>query len=386
LRVCYGVFIATGSWVERGSGIVRIGINGRPLTAPLTGIGRYTFEMTQALLRQGADIVLFTPSPITCQFEPVQGKLEIVAGNVTRRIGRQVWEQATLPRLVNRRDVDVLWGPAHRLPGGLRPNIRKIVTIHDLVWRHAPKTMRKANRLLETLLMPQAIAGADAIVTVSEATRADVLRQWPALTTPMRTIYPGHTMHQSLPAAVLSEKWGISGPYCLFIGTMEPRKNLHRLLRAFALLPQEISNVRLVIAGGAGWGGVDIAQEAQKLGIGEKLLTTGYVDDAELATLLHHAKALAMPSLYEGFGLPIIDAMAHGVPVLTSNLSSMPEVAGGAAILVDPLDVTDMARGVAEVLGDETKRAALRRNGLARAKILGWDKAAAEFLEFVAER
>src|SRR5690606_28860887 len=124
------------------------------------------------------------------------------------------------------------------------------------------KTMRKANRLLETLLMPQAIARADAIVTVSEATRADVLRQWPALTTPMRTIYPGDTMHQSLPAAVLSERWGISGPCCLFVGTMEPRKNLDRLLRAFALLPPGLSGVRLVIAGGAGWGGVAIAPHA----------------------------------------------------------------------------------------------------------------------------
>lgn len=365
---------------------MRIGINGRPLTAPLTGIGRYTLEMVEALLRHGADLVIFAPSPLPRAIDPGAGRVEIRADAATSRAGRQVWDHVVLPRRVNAAGVDLFWGPAHRLPMGLKPSIRTSVTIHDLVWRHAPQTMRKANRLLETLLMPQAIARADAIVTVSEATRADVLRQWPGLTTPMRTIYPGHTMHQPLPVATLSEKWGISGPYCLFVGTMEPRKNLDRLLRAFALLPSAVSNVRLVIAGGAGWGGVDIAPHAQKLGLGERVLTTGYVDDAELATLLHHAKALAMPSLYEGFGLPIIDAMAHGVPVLTANRSSMPEVAGGAAMLVDPLDVADIARGLGEVLGDDTKRADLSRRGLARADMFDWDRAGAEFLDFVAGR
>lgn len=354
---------------------MRIGINGRPLTAPLTGIGRYTFEMTQALLRQGADIVLLSPSPLPCRLDPANGKLELVADRVTSRIGRQYWELVTLPRLVNGRNVDVFWGPAHRLPGGLNPSIRKLLTVHDLVWRHAPETMRPANRMLETLFMPPAVRRADHIITVSNATRADVLREWPDLKAPVTTIYPGVTRHEPLDPSLIVEKWGIRAPYCLFIGTMEPRKNLGRLLEAFALAGDSLGDHCLVIAGGAGWGRVDIKARTKELGIAHKVLTTGFVDDRELATLLHNAQALAMPSLYEGFGLPLIDAMAAGVPVLTSNVSSMPEVVGDEGVLVDPLDVADIARGVREVLGSQTLRETSRTEVFIRSKLFDWDNA-----------
>jgi len=137
---------------------------------------------------------------------------------------------------------------------------------------------------------------------------------------------------------------GIVKPYVLFVGTLEPRKNLRRLLGAWAGLPAALrQSHQLVIAGGKGWGGVDVPQLVQALGLGDTALVLGYVSDAQLAGLYAHARFLAMPSLYEGFGLPLVESMAHGVPVLTANCSAMPEVAGDAGVLVNPLSEPDIA-------------------------------------------
>ncbi|MFN2185417.1 MAG: glycosyltransferase family 4 protein, partial [Anaerolineae bacterium] len=172
---------------------------------------------------------------------------------------------------------------------------------------------------------------------------------------------------------------GIERPYVLFVGTLEPRKNLRRLLRAYALLDEALrTRHQLVIAGGRGWGGVDIHALIREAGLDGQVVATGYVEDRQLATLYAHACFLAMPSLYEGFGLPLVEAMGFGVPVLTSNVASMPDVAGDAGLLVNPLDERAIAAGLSSLLTDTDHRERLAARAKANAGRFSWRKAARE--------
>jgi glycosyltransferase involved in cell wall biosynthesis len=184
---------------------------------------------------------------------------------------------------------------------------------------------------------------------------------------------------------------GIEQPYFLFVGTLEPRKNLLRLVNAYARIDEAIRNKFLmVIAGGKGWGGVDIHALVKEKGLSAQLVLTGYVNDNQLATLYAHARFLAMPSIYEGFGLPLVEAMSFGVPVLTSNCSSMPEVAGDAGLLVDPFDEKAIADALRSLLTDDHLRDTLAARARKNSERFSWQRAAAEtmvvFEEAVAER
>lgn len=364
---------------------MRIGIDARLLSGPLSGIGRYSHEMINALLRRGCPLTLFSPAPLQHELEAGSGQYEVQAWRARNSAQRLFWDQVILPRWAGSARIDAFWGPAHRLPGGMAQGVTRCVTIHDLVWKHAPHTMRPLSRMMDRHFMPIAVRRADCVVAVSEHTRGDIAQHWPELRAPVHTIYPGVSRRVApLPREALG-RWGIGGPYCLFVGTLEPRKNLPRLLEAFALLPAAARHIQLVIAGGAGWGGLDLPGMIAHHGLTERVTLTGYVSEQELATLYAHAQGLAMPSLYEGFGLPLIEAMAHGVPVLTGAVSSMPEIAGPAAIVVDPYRAEAIAAGLTTLLLDEPRRQALIAAGQSRVARFDWDRAAGELLAVLAE-
>lgn len=361
----------------------KIGVDARLLAYPLTGIGRYTHEMTQALLRAGAHLVLYMPSAPIHPLYQDRGGLELNAARLSGRAGRFIWGQAVLPFTARSSAPDVYWGPTHRIPPFLPKQTRAFVTIHDLVWKAAGDTMRPTSRLLEKTLMPMAVRRADGIIAVSDHTKRDIISAFPETNSPIRTIYPG--LAERAPAHPPShlEKWSIHCPYILFVGTLEPRKNLARLLTAFAKLREnEHDQVDLVIAGGAGWGDIDLVQMIQELRIANFVHMTGYVEESELSTLYQNALFLAMPSLYEGFGLPLIEAMSYGLPSLTSNVSSMPEVAADTAVLVDPLSVDAMVDGLRILTTDHERRKYLGRRAEERALLFRWDVAAHQLLDF----
>lgn len=354
---------------------MRVGIDARLLTHQVTGIGRYTAELTQELIKQPGDFFLYSPGPI------VVGQWS--AGNVTRRemnfrrrATRMLWSQSFLPWLAQKDNLDVFWGPAHRLPWLLPSSVARVVTIHDLVWKHATETMRPMSRIVERRLMPAAVRQADLIVAVSSSTARAVEEEWPETGNRIRIIHSGVT---DLPAPVdtsILRHFGIDRPYFLFVGTLEPRKNLARLLKAYALLNPSLRNrFRMVIAGGKGWGGIDMAALIKQNRLEGQVVLTGYVDDAQLATLYSQARFLAMPSIYEGFGLPLVEAMRFGVPVLTSDTSSMPEVAGDAGVLVDPLDEASIARGLELLLSGSVDLRMLSDNAIKQARKFDWNTA-----------
>lgn len=356
---------------------MRIGIDARNLVPSLTGIGRYVLEMARALGAAGHELCLYLPEPAAA---PLAGIV-----NARVRVGawrgatmRMLWAQTALPAAARADAVDVFWGPAHRLPAALPGTIARVVTIHDLVWVHAAATMRRQTWLGERFLVGPALRRADRIVTDSNATTTDLQRRFPDIAAPVSTIYPGVTPLAAARANAAPRPAG-GRHYILFVGTLEPRKNLARLIAAFAALPEPLrADHALVIAGGTGWRADDLERLAGAHGLADSVKTLGYVSDADLAALYAGATCLAMPSLYEGFGLPILEAHRFGVPVLTSRVSSMPEVAGKAAVLVDPFSVPSIAEGLRTLIGDPARRAALAQHARANAARFDWDRSASQ--------
>lgn len=355
---------------------MHIGVDARLLTMPVTGIGRYTTELAQELLAQGRALTLYMPqSPVVGDWS--SPNVLVRAGSIRGRVGRMLWSQTVLPWQAGRDRVDLFWGPAHRLPRYLSQSIARVVTIHDLVWKHAGETMRPLSRFMDRTLMPQAVHLADRIMAVSRSTADAIEAEFPQARGKVRVVYPGVTALAPPDNREALRALGVSRPYFLFVGTLEPRKNLRRLLGAYARLPQALrSACQLVIAGGKGWGGVDVSQLLEQTGLTGQVVVTGYVTDTQLSTLYAHARFLAMPSLYEGFGLPLVEVMSFGVPVVTANISSLPEVAGEAGVLVDPLDESAIANGLSRLLTDETLYAELAGKARANAARFTWQAAA----------
>ncbi|RWM09219.1 glycosyltransferase family 1 protein [Mesorhizobium sp.] len=337
---------------------MKIGIDGRNLLSATDGIGRFVHNAIKALAALGADVVVYAPGEISAQYDIPHG-VSLRTARFKGPLARTVWGQTMLPSLARRDRVEVLWGPSHRLPFVLDSRIARVVTIHDLVWMHAAETMRTRTWIGERLLMKPALQAADIVVADSTATASALTRAFPWLKSPVRTVAPG-TAALPAPADVSSlEALGITRPYALFVGTLEPRKNLANLITAYGLLPAG-TRCDLVIVGGKGWKQTRLADQVRGGGLEANIKFTGFVDDGVLATLYANCLFLAMPSLYEGFGFPIVEAQSFGKPVLTSNTSSMPEVAGDDAVLVDPNDTAAISAAF-----DRLSTDAQFRNGFA---------------------
>lgn len=361
---------------------MKIGVDARLISQQITGIGRYTNDLSLALLKQadkrGDEYLFYTPSA------PGVGVSDLIIKSartwgIKGRLGRMLWSQSVLPFAATRDRIDLFWGATHRLPRYLPDRIARVVTIHDLVWRRAGDTMRPLSRWMEERLMPEAIRLADRIMVDSTSTFDDLSSEFPWAIEKIRIVHLGVTALVAPSEKVDLSVMGIFKPFFLYVGTLEPRKNLRRLLTAYASLPEFVrDSYSLVIAGGKGWGDIDLNSLIQSLGLEGSVILVGYVSDSQLASLYSNARCLAMPSIYEGFGLPLLEAMSHGIPVLTSNCSSLPEVVGDAGLLVDPLDESSLAKGLLDLLMDDVLHANLSFKALPNAQRFSWEKCAIE--------
>ncbi|MDX8436157.1 glycosyltransferase family 1 protein [Mesorhizobium abyssinicae] len=352
---------------------MKIGVDGRNLGSATDGIGRFVHRSVKALSALGAEVFVYAPGQINPSYDIPSGVALRTAG-IRSLAARALWGQTVLPSLAARDEVEVFWGPAHRLPLTLAERIARVVTIHDLVWVHAPETMRARTRIGERLLMKPALRRADMVVTDSNATAAALETEFPWLRSPIRTVAPGATPLPAPGGFSGLQPLGITRPYALFVGTLEPRKNLGNLIRAYGLLPEGArSACDLVIVGGSGWKQTSLADEVRLGGLERNVNFTGFVDDGMLATLYANCLFLAMPSRYEGFGFPIVEAQSFGKPVLTSNISSMPEVAGDSAILVEPNDPTSIADAFGRLCGDAQLRQKIAAGARRNAERFTWE-------------
>ena len=361
---------------------MKIGVDARLLSRPITGLGRYTWEMCRALSDiKDVTLYLYSPSPINNSVSGLES-VTIRTHSWNNGLLRQLWSESYLPLWAKEDEIDVFWGPSHRLPRFLSSRIARVVTIHDLVWKLAKETMYPTTYFLEKIQMPVAVRKADLIVADTYSTRDAVITEFDVKPQNISVIPLAASNIQNIPSFDFLEKYDIDGLYFLFVSTLEPRKNLTRLLQAYDSLPLSIKGkMKLVIVGGKGWGEVNLLDTITQLDLIECVKVLGRVDDTVLATLYTNAQFLVMPSLYEGFGLPLVEAMSYGTPVLTANNSSMPEVTGNAGLLVDALDVESIADGLQEMITNNELRERLAKNAKLNASRYSWDNSAQKLIK-----
>lgn len=353
----------------------------RAVGRPRTGTEGYSYHLTRELLGLGS------PHRFRLYFNAPPAPGEFAPGTDLRTMPfPRLWTHLRLSAELLAHPPDLLFVPAHVLPIG-RPR-RSVVTVHDLGYLDWPAAHARSRWLYlhwSTLYNARA---ATLVLADSAATRDDLVRRYRVPADKVRVVHLGcgPEFCPPEPAAVASvrARYGIAGEYVLAVGTLQPRKNLGRLFEAFGRVRAALGDgYRLVVAGGPGHRAAEIYRQAAPLGDAAQFL--GYVPAADLPALLGGAAALAFPSLYEGFGLPALEAMACGAPVVASSATSLPEVVGEAGLLVPPTDVAALAGALVSVLDDPALRAALRARGLARARAFTWRRCATETLRVLEE-
>jgi glycosyltransferase involved in cell wall biosynthesis len=353
---------------------LRIGIDARPLTSPSTGIGRYTAEIVQRLLASGNEIYLYAHQGLNAPSDQIQTS-NLRTGNLRHSLLGSLFAQLRYPRWARIDALDVFWSPRHHLP--LASSVPSVVTIHDLVWRHAPESMIALGRTLERALMPPSLRRARAVIAVSEATRTDLVDFMPEIETKISVIPEAAFTPTAAPSEPTRSRT------ILFVGTFEPRKNIPGILRGFArLLAGGTQSHQLVLAGNPGWK-QNVTALIEDLGLSDQVRIVRPQSQSELERLYTACDFLVMPSFYEGFGLPILEAMTFGKPVITSNLSSMPEVAGDAALLVDPKSDEQIATAMRRLIEDDDLYRTLSEHAQPQAARFSWDQAAADTLRVI---
>lgn len=364
----------------------RVGLNAHLLSLTQTyrgaGINGYIYHLLRHLPEVGEDGSLtYTAFMFEPAFIPPAG-LQVQRSRWDTRSPwrRIVWEQTQLTRLA--RGLDLLHGLAFAAPF-LAP-CSTVVTVHDLSFMRFPNAFRRGNRIYLTLFTRLSTRRAARVIAVSESTRRDVIALCEVAPEKVVTVHNGvdDAFCPADPAAVASFRHakGLPDRFILFLGTLEPRKNLDALLRAYARLRARSGGgtPKLVIAGGKGWFYERVLAEVDVLGLAADVLFPGYVPADELPWWYRAAELFVYPSRFEGFGLPVLEAMACGTPVITTTSSSLPEVAGDAAILVDPDDVPALSDAMERLLAEPDLRGILRAAGLRQAARFSWKRTAAE--------
>ena len=360
--------------------MMRIAFDARPLLGLRTGIGWCEAEQAGALIRQHpADRFFLQAHALRHRREKCAMLTDLLQENTTlqlvpgSRFLPHAWQFGA--------SADVTHFFNYTIPQGVAG--KTVVTVHDMVLHAYPEMMDRRTRHLQQHRLRQSMARADRIVTDSAFSCREIGNYYPQFRDKLRVVPCGVDLHRFKPVTdacrlqVVQQKYGITGQYFLFLGTLEPRKNLPRLLQAYAAYAGRFSDpAKLVIAGAKGWGFEAVFQRAEQLHLGGSVIFTEYIAPEDVSSLLSGALAFVFPSLYEGFGLPPLEAMACGTPVLVSNAASLPEVVGDSALLADPEDTIAIAYGLCRLHEDAALRDRLSRKGIARAAQFTWEKSA----------
>ncbi|MDI7275672.1 MAG: glycosyltransferase family 1 protein [Anaerolineae bacterium] len=339
------------------------------------GVSQYIHALLRSLPAAAADLQLtaFVGATIADAFAGWQiRRSRLAAGRPLRRI---LWEQCLQPALLWRTGADLLHAPVN--VGPLVRNCRLVVTVHDLSFLFYPETFRRGRRLYQSAMARWTARHADRVIAVSESTRRDVVRFFGVPPERVTAIPNGvDPAFRPLEPSVVEEfrrRQGLPERFLLCVATMEPRKNIPRLLEALARVPEAPP---LIICGGKGWYYQAVFATIEHLGLGDRVRLAGFIPQSELPLWYNAAAWFVYPSLYEGFGLPALEALACGTPAIVSRASSLPEVVGDAAILVDPLDVEVLAATLAHALQQPDMAADLRAAGPRRAAEFPWSRSA----------
>lgn len=372
---------------------MRIGIEAKVLTSRPSGIGRYAINLVRSLLKtlpeedHTLEIVLFT-GPQTAR-----GVLNTFSGPYREHFcatqSSLLRSLFSLPYGIVQHKINVFHGLDHvGLPLFVKRGIY-VITVHDVIPLLFPQLFTLKHRLIARAGLARVAQQADMVIVPSYAVQQDV-QQYLHIDADRVVVIPEGCEPQFRPLTDpehlhrVRTKYGLPPLYILCLGTLEPRKNITTLLHAFARFRSTLHGepvLHLVVAGARGWREQAIFQAVQRLGLEQAVYFPGFIDDEDLPAVYGGALCFVFPSLYEGFGLPILEAMGCGTPVITSNTSAMPEVAGDAALLVDPYDVEGIATAMATVAHSASLRECLRQKGLARAQRFSWEATARQTLD-----
>lgn len=362
-----------------------IGILSDRLNRSKTGIGIYTYNLIQGLVQTKKDL----DNIHLINYEKtkdIYGLDEIIISNPLQKYSEKsfyFWHLLLNNCLrKNTLNIDIVHSPENAALFVKLKSQKKVITVYDITPRLFPETFTSLTVLRYRLLFAKSLKTADKIITISDSTKRDLIEHYNIPSEKIVTIYLGvDRRFKPLDQHAVTgykQTHALNYPFILYVGTLEPRKNIPTLIRAFAKLKKQGLDHKLVIAGGKGWKYHSIFKLIEVLHLQKEVIFPGYIPAEDLPYLYNAADLFVYPSLYEGFGLPPLEAMACGTPVITSSTSSLPEVVSNAGILVEPSDVNLLAESMRKVLANEVLHASLKAKGLSRAKIFNWENCARE--------
>ncbi len=353
-----------------------------------TGTENYSYHVITQILQlpeaKKHGFVLFTRPNAKVPSE-IGGYDNVIVKNINFKY---LWTQVGLAwETWKKPQIDVLWIPAHTLPILRMPGIQTVVTIHGLEYQWLPEYKNILQKWYLPLSTYYAAKEADGIIAVSEFTAKQLQKETHISKKKIKVIHEGVELHT--PGVKGANTPGVVGPYILFVGSVQPRKNLVALVEAFSQLRLhlrgDMSQIKLVIAGGIGWMAGDILQAPARFGVQEKVVFTGRISDLELGNLYSHALMYVQPSITEGFGLPVLEAMGHGIPVISSDGGALSEVVGSAGIIVSLNNdfVSELAKAMSKLCENSGIRTKLIAAGNKRVSELTWSQTAEKTLKFL---
>ncbi len=371
---------------------MRIGFNAQIVSGSDAGVATYARNLIKHLVAENKnhEIYIFASPDYINLPEDSRSRMIPTSQIINRGWKRILWEQFILPAKAKRCHVDVMFYPDHTA-SLFKKTSPVVLTIHDLAFMAMPDTFPFGKRIYKTLAVRQSVRSADRIIADSQATKDDCIKLLGIPEDEIKVIHNGidsYFKKITEPALLTNtrKKLGLFKNIILFVGTLEPRKNVIRLIRAYAHLCKSMHlEHELVIAGKKGWMYSGIFHEVERLGLKDRVHFLNYVSQQDLVNLYSMADLFVYPSLYEGFGFPPLEAMACEVPVVASNVSSLPEVLGDAALLIDPYSTDEMVAAMSKILSDVEFSQRLKAKGLERVKQYSWQNFAVQLLKVFEE-
>ncbi|MFH1088693.1 MAG: glycosyltransferase family 1 protein [Patescibacteria group bacterium] len=341
------------------------------LSSKKTGVEVVTTDLIKAILRNDKinTYWLYSPSALPTDI--------IVNDRVTNIVipGKRLWTQVYLRNALRKNPPNIFWSPSHILPA-LPSQTKGVATIHDVAWYLLPQSYTWKNRLLSWLAVRRAIKRADHLIAVSQQTKRDLKKYFQVAGDNVAVIY--HALRSDWSDDNTNPELG---DYLLFVGRIEFRKNILQLIKAFQGFVESHPQVKLVLAGSPGYGFNNVQKIIKRLRLSNNVVSLSYVPTKTLPGLYRHALGVVYPSLYEGFGLTILEGFAAGVPVMTSNIGGTKEIAGDAALLINPVDIDEMNLGLHQLVDDQELRSSLIAKGKHRVKEFNWDLSAQKIID-----
>lgn len=365
---------------------MKIGLITDNIDKESAGVGSYARNLTNSLLKIDKESeYIFIHNRYNDFYKD---KNQIIIKSINNPLFNAIRKFISFPIIFMNKNFDLIHDTYHFFPYLINKRIKKIVTIHDITPILNFEKHRIVSVLGHRLLLNKVLNKVNKIITVSKSTKKDIVKNFNISPKKITvTLLAADKKYRLLSNQIVNKvrkKYKLNFPYILYVGTLEPRKNIPNLLKAYSKIKDKLSH-KLVITGKKGWKYKEIFETIDNLKLEKDVLFTGYVPEEDLPALYNGAELFVFPSFYEGFGLPPLEAMQCGCPVITSNTSSLPEVVGNAGIMVDPNNIDELARQMQRVLTDKKQRQSMIKEGLKQAKKFSWEKCARETLKVYKE-